>query len=55
MTLRPIIAKNPAVMAPNVMLVQSCKLEGDTLTLTAERDRSGPGAHPFTVKLLRVE
>jgi hypothetical protein len=55
MTLRPIVAKNPAVMAPNVTLVYSYKLEGDTLTLTAQRDRNGPVAHPFTVKLVRVE
>jgi hypothetical protein len=54
-TLRPIVAKNPAVMAPNVTLVYSYKLEGDTLTLAAERDRSGPVAHQFTVKLVRVE
>jgi hypothetical protein len=55
MTLRPIVAKNPAVMAPNVTLVYSYKLEGDTLTLTARRDRNGPVAHPFSVKLIRVE
>jgi hypothetical protein len=55
MTLRPIVAKNPAVMAPNVTLVYSYKLEGDTLTLTAQRDRNGPVAHPFTVKLARIE
>ena len=55
MTLRPIVAKNPAVMAPNVTLVYSYKLEADTLTLTAQRDRNGPVAHPFSVKLVKIE
>ena len=54
-TLRPLIAKNPAAMAPNVSIVYSYKLEGDSLTLTAQRDRNGPVANPFTVKLSRIE
>jgi hypothetical protein len=54
-TLRPIVAKNPAAMAPGVTMVYSYKLEGDTLRLTAQRDRNGPVANPFTVKLVRVE
>jgi hypothetical protein len=55
MTLRPIVAKNPAAMAPNVALVYSYKLEADTLTVTAQRDRNGRVAHPFTVKLVKIE
>jgi hypothetical protein len=54
-TLRPIVAKNPAAMAPGVSIVYSYKLEGDTLTVTAQRDRNGPVANPFTVKLQRIE
>ena len=29
--------------------------KGNTLTLTVERDPSGPVANPFTVKLVRIE
>jgi hypothetical protein len=54
-TLRPIVAKNPAAMAPGVSIVYSYKLEGNTLTLTAQRDPNGPVANPFTVKLVRIE
>jgi hypothetical protein len=54
-TMHPIVAKNPAAMAPNVSLVYSYKFDGDTLTLTAQRDRSGPVTNPFTVKLSRIE
>jgi hypothetical protein len=54
-TLRPIVSKNPAAMAPDVAIVYSYKLEGDTLTVTAQRDRTGPVANPVTVKLVRIE
>jgi hypothetical protein len=54
-TLRPIVAKNPAAMAPGVSIVYSYELEGNTLTLIAQRDLNGPVANPFTVKLVRIE
>ena len=54
-TMHPIIAKNPAAMAPDVSMIYSYKFEGDTLTVTAQRDRNGPVANPFTVKLVRIE
>ena len=54
-TLRPVVSKNPAAMLPDVSMVYSYKLEGEVLTLTAERDRNGPVANPFTVKLTRKE
>jgi hypothetical protein len=54
-TMHPIVAKNPAAMAPDVTLVYSYKLDGDTLTVTAVRDRNGPVSNPFTVKLSRIE
>ena len=55
MTMRPIAAKNPAVMGPGVFITYSYKLDGDTLSLTQQRNQSGPFANPFTLKLLRVE
>jgi hypothetical protein len=54
-TMHPIVAKNPAAMAPDVTIVYCYKLEGDSLTLTAQRDRNGPVANPFAVKLSRIE
>jgi hypothetical protein len=54
-TMHPIVAKNPAAMAPGITMVYSYKLEGDTLTVTAQRDRNGPVANPVTVKLVRIE
>jgi hypothetical protein len=55
-TLRPIVAKNPAAMAPGVSIVYSYKVDGNnTVTLTAQRDLNGPVANPFTVKLVRIE
>lgn len=54
-TFHPSAAKNPAAMAPGVSIVASYKLEGKTLTLTVQREWSGPVAYPYTVKLVRVE
>ena len=54
-TLKPVVSKNPAAMASGVSIVYTYKLEGDTLTLTAQRDRNGPVTNPFTVKLVRIE
>ena len=54
-TMRPIASKNPAVMGPGVFISYSYKLEGDTLSLTQQRNHNGPFANPFTLKLIRVE
>ena len=54
-TMRPIASKNPAVMGPGVFISYSYKLEGDTLSLTQQRNQTGPFANPFTLKLVRVE
>ena len=54
-TMRPIAAKNPAVMGPGVFITYSYKLEGSTLSLTQQRNQNGPFANPFTLKLVRVE
>jgi hypothetical protein len=47
-TMRPIASKNPAVMGPGVFITYSYKLEGDRLSLTQQRNQSGPYANPFT-------
>jgi hypothetical protein len=54
-TMRPIASKNPAVMGPGVFITYAYKLDGDTLTLTQQRNQNGPFASPFTLKLVRVE
>jgi hypothetical protein len=54
-TMRPIASKNPAVMGPGVFITYSYKLDGDTLSLTQQRNQNGPFANPFTLKLIRVE
>jgi len=54
-TMRPVVAKNPAAMAPDVSIVYSYKLEGNTLTLVAQRDLHGPVSSPLIVKLVRID
>jgi hypothetical protein len=54
-TMRPIVAKNPAAMAPGAFSTWSYRLEGDTLWVTAEKNADGPVVHPVTVKAVRVE
>ena len=54
-TMRPIASKNPAVMGPGVFLTYAYKLEGNTLSLTQQRNQNGPFATPFMLKLVRVE
>ena len=55
LTMRPIASKNPAVMGPGVFITYSYKLDGNTLSLTQQRNQAGPFANPFTLKLVRVE
>jgi hypothetical protein len=54
-TMRPIAAKNPAVMGPGVFITYSFKLDGDTLWVTQQRNEKAPFANPVTFKLVRVE
>jgi len=54
-TMRPVASKNPAVMGPGVFITYSYKVEGDTLSLTQQRNQSGTFPNPFTLKLTRVE
>jgi len=54
-TMRPIASKNPAVMGQGVFITYSYKLDGDTLSLTQQRNQNGVFANPFALKLMRVE
>ena len=54
-TMRPIASKNPAVMGPGVFITYAYKLEGDTLSLTQQRNQNGPFPNPFSFKAVRVE
>jgi hypothetical protein len=54
-TMRPIAAKNPALMAPGAFVTYSFTLNGNTLTVTYLRNQSGPIANPATIKAVRVE
>jgi hypothetical protein len=53
-TMRPIVAKNPAVMRPGSVITYSYKLDGDTMWVTQQRNQNGPFANPVTVKAVRV-
>jgi len=54
-TMRPIVAKNPAAMAPGTFITCSYRLEGNTLWVVEQRNQRGPLANPVTIKLVRVE
>jgi hypothetical protein len=54
-TMRPIASKNPAVMGKGVFITYSYKIDGNTLSLTQQRNQNGPFPSPFTLKLVRVE
>ena len=46
---RPLVAKNPQVMAPGADQTFSFKIEGNTLTTTEVRSRNGPFANQATI------
>lgn len=54
-TMRPIAAKNPAVMGPGVFITYSYRLDGNTMWVTQQRNQDGPFANPVTVKAVRIE
>ena len=54
-TMRPIAAKNAAVMAPGVFITYSYRRDGDTMWVTQQRNQDGPFPNPVTVKVVRVE
>lgn len=53
-TMRPVVAKNPAAMKSGAFTTWSYKLEGNTIWLTAKTNQNGP-VEPVTVKAVRVE
>jgi hypothetical protein len=53
--MRPIAAKNPAAMGPGAFITYSYKLDGNTMSVTQQRNQNGPFANPVTVKVVRVE
>jgi len=55
LTMRPMVAKNPAAMATGTFIIYSCKFDGNFITLTQQRNQAGPIANPWTIKLVRVE
>jgi len=55
MTMRPIVAKNPAAMTSGAFTTYGIKLLGDTLWITEQRTHRGPIANPVTLKAIRVE
>ena len=54
-TMRPIASKNPAIMGPGVFLSYTFTINGNTLTLTQDRNQTGPFPNPFTIKATRLE
>jgi hypothetical protein len=55
LTMRPLVAKNPALMAPGSFITYSYKREGDTLWVTFQKNQHGPIIHPATIKAVRIE
>jgi hypothetical protein len=55
MICRPVVAKNPQVMAPGADQLFSFELAGTTLTITEVRNGNGPVANPTTTTYTKVE
>ena len=55
LTMRPSVAKNPQVMAPGNVLLNTFKIEKKTLTLTRTRNGETPVANPRTITFTKVE
>jgi len=54
-TIRPIVAKIPAVMKPGAYEIYEFRVENNTLLLTQRRNTRGPVENGATTKLVRVE
>ncbi len=54
-TMRALVAKNPAWMVPAAFSIYSYKVEGNTMWVTTLKNQNGPIANPVTVKAVRVE
>lgn len=55
LTMRPLVAKNPAAMAPGAFVSYVYKLDGNTLWVTFQKNQDGPIVSPVTIKAVRVE
>jgi len=55
LTMRPLVGKNTGGMASGAFFTAPYKLDGKTLTITSERNPSGPVENPTTWKLTRIE
>ena len=55
MTMHPQASKSPAAMVPGAFIVNSYKLDGNTLWIAQQRNQNGPYVNPVTFKLMRVE
>jgi hypothetical protein len=54
-TIRPIVAKIPVVMKPGAYEVYAFRVEGNTLSLTQQRNVRGPVEGRAATKLVRLE
>ena len=54
-TMRPIVAKNPAAMSNGAFSVYSYKVEGNSMTVSTQRNQNGPITSSVTIKLARIE
>jgi hypothetical protein len=55
LTTRPTVAKNPQVMAPDDVQLNTFKIEKNTLTITRTRNGNTPPANPMTLVLTKIE
>lgn len=54
-TTHPVVAKNPTLMKPGVVLTYAYAIDGSTLTLTERFGLTGAVTNPTTIRLTRVE
>jgi len=54
-TMRPIVAKNPAAMTPGAYVSYAYTLDGNNLRITEQRNQNGPLANPVSFKAVRIE
>ena len=55
LTMRPVVAKNPAAMGAGASFTYNYRIVADTLWLTPQKDLRGAVVNPPTIKLTRVE
>ena len=55
LTTRAVVARGNGPMAPGAFSTSSYKLDGNTLSITQERNTAGAVANPTTWKLTRIE